>query len=75
MICQFLLIVHVCMEDQVRLWHERCGNDISYINATGTIIANYSGKRVLYYALVVRHPCEGNPSVTVAEMITDQKGL
>ena len=74
MICQFPLIVHMWTEDQVRLWHERCGNDISYINATGTIIANYSGKRVLYYAFVVRHPCKGNPSVPVAEMITtDQR--
>ena len=74
MICQFPLTVHMWTEDQVRLWHERCGDDISYIDATGTIIANHNGKRVLYYALVVRHPCKGNPSVPVAEMITtDQR--
>ena len=70
MICQFPLIVHMWIEDQVRLWHERCANDVSYLDATGTIIANHNGKRVLYYALVVRHPCEGSPAVPVAEMIT-----
>ena len=47
---------------------------MSYLDATGTIIANYYGKQILYYALVVRHPHEGNPSVPVAEMVTtDQR--
>jgi hypothetical protein len=50
MICQFPLIVHTLTEDQVRLWHERCGEDVSYLDATGTIIANYNGKQVLYFS-------------------------
>ena len=29
------------------------------------------GKRVLYYAIVVRHPKESNPTMPVAEMITN----
>jgi hypothetical protein len=29
------------------------------------------GKRVLYYAIVVRHPKERNPPMPVAEMITN----
>jgi hypothetical protein len=57
------------IEDQVRLWHSRCSNDISDLDATGTIVANYNGKRVLYYGLVVRHPNEGDPAVAVPEMI------
>lgn len=65
------LIVHMWIEDQIRLWHHRCGDDISYFDATGTIVANHNGKRVLYYGLVVRHPNEGDPSVPVAEMITN----
>ena len=65
------LIVHMWIEDQIRLWHHRCGDDISYLDATGTIVANHSGKRVLYYGLVLRHPNEGDLSVPVAEMITN----
>ena len=58
------------IEDQIRLWNHRCGDDISYLDATGTIVANHNGKRVLYYGLVVRH-LNGDPSVPVAEMITN----
>ncbi len=57
------------IEDQVRLWHRRCGDDISYLDATGTIVASHSGKRVLYDGLVVQHPNQGDPSVPVAEMV------
>ena len=48
------LIVHMWIEDQIRLWHHRCGDGISYLGATGTIVANHNGKRVLYHGLVVR---------------------
>ena len=72
-ICFHPLIVHMWIEDQVRLWHRRCGDDISYLDATGTIVANHNGKRVLYYGLVVRHPNEGDPSVPVAEMVTSDQ--
>ena len=34
---------------------------------------DYDDKRVLYYALVVRHPKEGNPPLPVAEMITNDQ--
>jgi hypothetical protein len=60
-------------ENQVRLWHGRCKNDISYLDATGTLVANHGGKRVLYYALVIRHPVEGEPSLPVAEMVTSDQ--
>ena len=46
-------------------------DDISYLDATGTIVVNHNGKRVLYYGLVGRHPNKGDPSVPVAEMITN----
>jgi ubiquitin C-terminal hydrolase len=72
-ICYHPLIVHMWIEDQVRLWHRRCANDVSYLDATGTIVANHNGKRVLYYGLVVRHPNEGDPSVAVAEMLTSDQ--
>ena len=72
-ICYHPLIVHMWIEDQVRLWHRRCADDISYLDATGSIVANHNGKRVLYYGLVVRHPNEGDPSVAVAEMITSDQ--
>ena len=63
----------VCMwsEGQVRLWHDRVLHDVAYLDATGTIVGNYNGKRSLYYALAVRHPTIGNPPIPVAEMITN----
>ena len=67
------LLVHMWTETQVKLWHDRCKNDISYPDATGTLIANHGGKRVLYYALVIRHPVEGEPSLPVAEMVTSDQ--
>ena len=70
MICLYPLIVYMWTEDQVRLWHELAAKDISYLDATGTIVGNHEGKRVLYYALVLGHPVEGNPPLPIAEMIT-----
>ena len=37
----------VCMwnEDQVRLWHNLCAKDIAYLDATGTIVRDFMGKR------------------------------
>ncbi|XP_046844891.1 uncharacterized protein LOC124438735 [Xenia sp. Carnegie-2017] len=64
------LIVPMGLENEVRLWHGGCKNDISYLDATGTLVADHNGKRVLYYALVIRHPVENEPSFPVAEMIT-----
>ena len=63
----------VCMwtEGQVRLWHDRVLHDVAYLDATGTIVGNYDGKRSLYYALAVRHPTVCNPPIPVAEMITN----
>ena len=58
-------------EDQVRLSHELAGKDVSYIDATGTIVRNHNDKRVLYYAVVLRHPVQGNPPLPVAEMVTN----
>ena len=43
-------------EGQVRLWCDRVLHDVAYLDATGTIVGNYNGKRSLYYALVVQHP-------------------
>ena len=45
--------------------------EISYLDATGTIIADWEGRRVLYYPLVIRHPVPGNPPLPVAELITN----
>ena len=67
------LVVHMWNESQVRLWHGRCKNDISYFDATGTSIADHGGKCVLYYALVIRHPVEGEPPLPVAEMVTSDQ--
>ena len=63
------------IEEQVRLWHRHCVSDISYLDATGTIVRNHNGKRALYYGLAVQHPNEGDPSVAVAEMITSDQSL
>lgn len=65
------LWVYMWNEDQVRLWHHLCAKDIAYLDATGTIVRDFMGKRVLYYAIVVRHPKESNPPMPVAEMITN----
>ena len=67
----FPLSVYMWTEDQVRLWHHLCAKDIAYLDATGTIVRDFMGKRVLYYAIVVRHPKERNPPMPVAEMITN----
>ena len=66
-------VVHMWTENQVRLWHGRCKNDISYLDATGTLVTDHGGKRVLYYALVIRHPVEGEPSLPVVEMVTNDQ--
>ena len=58
------------MERQIRLWHDLCKKECCYLDATGTIIANWYGRRVLYYPLVIRHPVQGIPSIPVAELIT-----
>jgi hypothetical protein len=63
--------VYMWTEDQVRLWHHLCAKDIAYLDATGTIVRDFMGKGVLYYAIVVRHPKERNPPMPVAEMITN----
>mgnify|MGYP002803810279 CR=1 FL=1 len=65
------LIVCMWSEGQIRLWHDRVLHDVAYLDATGTIVANYNGKRSLYYALAVRHPTVGNPPIPVAEMVTN----
>jgi hypothetical protein len=65
------LWVYMWNEDQVRLWHHLCAKDIAYLDATGTIVGDFMGKRVLYYAIVVRHPKESNPPMPVAEMVTN----
>jgi hypothetical protein len=72
-ISHFPLVVHMWTESQIRTWHHISHKDISYIDATGTIVKDYDDKRVLYYALVVRHPKEGNPPLPVAEMITNDQ--
>ena len=38
--CHFPLVIYMWTEDQVRLWHELAGKDVSYIDATGTILRN-----------------------------------
>ncbi|XP_028396774.1 uncharacterized protein LOC114520652 [Dendronephthya gigantea] len=65
------LIVCMWTEGQVMLWHDRVLNDVAYLDATGTIVGDYNGKRSLYYALAVRHPIVGNPPMPVAEMVTN----
>ena len=73
LISHYPLLVHMRTEDQVRLWHERCQKDIAYIDATGTIIANYEGKQVLYYALILRHPVPHNSPLPMAELISSDQ--
>ena len=70
-ISSYPLWVYMWNEDQLRLWHHLCAEDIAYLDATGTIVRDFMGKRVLYYATVVRHPKESNPPMPVAEMITN----
>jgi hypothetical protein len=43
----------------------------AFLDAMGTIVGNHNGKRLLYYALAVRHPLVGNPPIAVAEMVTN----
>ena len=64
------LWVYMWNEDQLSLWHHLCAKDIAYLDATGTIVREFMGKRILYYAIVVCHPKESNPPMPVAEMIT-----
>ncbi len=48
--------------------HDRALHAVAYLDATGTIVGSYNGKRSLYYALAVHHPMVGNPPIPVAEM-------
>ena len=67
------LVIHLWTERQIRLWHDLCKRECCYLDATGTIIANWYGRRVLYYPLVMRHPVQGIPPIPVAELITSIK--
>ena len=52
---------------QVMLWHDKALNDVACLDATGTIVGDYNGERLLHYTLAVRDPIVGNPPMPVAE--------
>ena len=44
-----LFIVCMWSKGQVKIWHDIVLHDVAYLDATGTIVGNYNGKRSLYY--------------------------
>ena len=63
-------MIHLLTVRQIRLWHELCQKENSYLDATGTKIADWEGRSILYYPLVIKHLVPGNPPLPVAELIT-----
>ena len=61
------LVVHLWTEGQVQLWHNIGKTQLAFLDARGTVIADWGGNRVLYYALAV--PC---PPLPIPELITSR---
>ena len=58
-------------ESLIRLYHGIAPRDIVYFDATGSVVQKMSCyKRILYYALCVRHPFGKTPPLPVAEFIS-----
>ena len=62
-------------ERQVRLWHDLCQKPAAHLDATGTIVGNWNGKKVLYYALVVTLPDGNSSPIPVAELISTRHNV
>lgn len=56
----------------LNLFHERCKNDIVYLDATGSIVHRAKGQTAPFYVyeMVVRNPSKGSSPVPVATYIT-----
>ncbi|KAK7130483.1 hypothetical protein R3I93_019973 [Phoxinus phoxinus] len=61
-------------KNTIRLFHQRCRDDIVYIDATGSIVQKARGKSAPFYVyeLVVRHPIKGSSPIPVATYVTCQ---
>ena len=61
-------------EEGVRLYHKLATKGTLYLDATGTIVSlrktSFESRRMLYYALVMRHPKDGHPPIAAAEFLT-----
>ena len=61
-------------KNTIGLFHQRCRDDIVYIDATGSIVQKARGKSAPFYVyeLVVRHPIKGSSPIPVATYVTCQ---
>ena len=58
-------------EPLVRLYHGLASKDIVYFDTTGSVVEKIRRyKRILYYALCVRHPFGKTPTLAVAEFVS-----
>lgn len=61
-------------KNTIRLFHQRCRDDIVYLDATGSIVKKPQGKSAPFYVyeLVVRNPTKGASPIPVATYVTCQ---
>ena len=56
---------------QIKLYGETCRRDILYLDATGSVMKKYAGKKDFQiYTLLVRHPLQGGTALPVATNLT-----
>ena len=55
----------------IDLFHDRCREDIAYLDATGSIVKKAKGKTSPFYVYEVRNPFKGSSPVPVATYITN----
>jgi len=56
--------INLFSECTVRIYHSLARTDIVYVDATGSVL--HGDKSCYAYAIVVRHPNQGNPPLAVA---------
>ena len=72
----FPLSITCITEEGIRLYHMLGHQSTLFLDATGTVVSlektNYNKPKMLYYALVLRHPKEGHAPIAVAEFLTQE---
>lgn len=64
-------------EAGIRLWHDLCGTQRTFWDATGSLVKKSPGqeRRILNYFLLVEHPVTSEPPLMVAEMISNDHSM
>ena len=64
-------------EAAIRLWHDLCGSQRTFWDATWSLVKKDLGqdRRILNYFILVDHPAKSEPPLMVAEMISNDHSM